>query len=182
MFIKQLSQQTISPLSNTFLFELANIPTEDQSLLKKLSLRALNMIYNYTNGRVITETGFEIYIDLADASYAQRLPVRPIFNISSISTFDTDNVETVLDTSSYHYVEGDNTVFFKDWPTNIRSERAFKITMTAGYDSQNIPLDLIAALEQLTIFLYENRGDNTATANIPVSVSMLLDPFVVHRL
>ena len=181
MFIKQLNQQTISPLSNTFLFELANIPLEDQSLLKKLSLRALNMIYTYTNGRVVTETNFEIYIDLADVALAQRLPVRPIFDIASVSVFNIDNEETTLLDTSYHFVQGDSAIFFKTFPSDVRSERTFKITMSAGYDAQNTPLDLIGAVEQLTIFLYENRGDSMTT-EIPLSIRMLLDPYVIHRL
>ena len=181
MFIKQLSTQSVSPLSNTFLFELANIPEEDQNLLKKLSLRALNMIYTYTNGRVITETNFEIYIDYDELdSYSYTLPVRPITTITSISSFDVDNAETVMDTADYYYVVGDNTVFFKDLPRNVRPNRSYKIAMTAGYDFNNTPLDLIAAVEQLTIFLYENRGD-TATLDIPVSIRMLLDTYVIHR-
>lgn len=182
MFVKQLNTQSVSPLSNNFLFDFSNIPDEDQNLVKKLSLRALNMVYTYTNGRVITETDFEIYVDLADISDKYRLPVRPLFSVTSISTFDQDNVETVMDTSNYYFVEGDNTIFFIDTPTQVRLERSMKITMKAGYDPLNIPLDLLAAVEQLTVFLYENRGDNTNTTDIPVSIRLLLDPYVVHRL
>ncbi len=182
MFIKQLNTQSVSPLSNSFLFEVANIPDEDQNLVKKLSLRALNMVYTYTNGRVVTETDFEIYVDLADITEKYRLPVRPLFDITSIQTFDDKNIATTMDTSKYYFVVGDNTLFFNDVPTNVRPERSMKITMKAGYDPLNIPIDLLAAVEQLTIFLYENRGDNNETRELPVSVRLLLDPYVVHRL
>lgn len=181
MFIKQLNTQEISPLSNTFLFEVSNIPEEDQSLIKKLSLRALNMIYTYTNGRVLTDTDFEIYVDSDEIVEELRLPVRPLLDVASIKVYDRDNVESTVSTSDYYFVAGDHEIFFDNLPSQVREKRSMKITMSAGYNITNTPLDLLGALEQLTLFLYENRGDNTNTTEIPLSIRLLLDPYVIHR-
>lgn len=118
------------------------------------------------------------------------LPFSPVVSVESIKTFDDDDTETTVASSTYIVdtfrkparvvLRNGNT-----WPNANREVNALIIRYTAGYGTASqIPEAIRLAMLQLIAYSYEHRGDQmeTAAPAIPESVQTLLRPYQMMSL
>ena len=121
---------------------------------------------------------------------AQRIPLMrgPNAAVTSISTFDRDDTETVYAASNYIVDDSQlkPEVVLRDgavWPGNLRIAKAVKIVFTAGYaNAAAVPQDIKTAMLQLVAHWYENRESvivGSISSEVPMTVNLLLDPYRV---
>ncbi|OJU12750.1 MAG: hypothetical protein BGN85_08785 [Alphaproteobacteria bacterium 64-11] len=118
-----------------------------------------------------------------------KLPF-PDVSVVEIAYYDAENVKQIVDSSLYDLlqdIDGSN-VWFKDaftYPTIYYNRRdGLQITMTAGYgaDSSAVPEAIRHAIMMLATHWYGNRsavedGRNNAPLEVPLGVSMLIEPY-----
>lgn len=184
MYTRLIQKPTFTPLSTAYLMEYLRAPAEDESLVKKLALRAQEAFSKFTNGNIVSETTYEIHYDTVE--YLNKavieLPHRPVMAIESIVYYDVNNTEVTINSNEYVFIPGDFRLVRSGlWnPVNPRDVASLKIVYRAGRDPGAVDDDILAGIEQYTLFLYENRGDTTTV--LPDSIGQLWAPFVIYRL
>lgn len=122
-----------------------------------------------------------------------ELLLRPAVAITSITTYDDDDVATVVDEDIYRLDASDpmwpSRVSLKRgfwWPTDLRLTNAFEIAYTVGYaDAAAVPGDIKQALLQLVAYLYDHRGScecSTGGADscmIPCGAALLVSNYTL---
>jgi uncharacterized phiE125 gp8 family phage protein len=111
------------------------------------------------------------------------LPKSPIRAVSSITYFDTENVQRSAEITDFYLFLGEDYATLrpkpgKNWPSTSIREDAITITFTAGYTVA--PPALVSAILLMIGHLYENRaatGDDVA--EIPLGVDALVS---FHRI
>lgn len=183
MYIRLIQKAVITPLNTAFLMEYLRAPAEDESLVKKLALRAQEAFVKFTNGNTVSETEYEVTYDTIEYynSTTIELPHRPILSIKSVVYYTADNQEVAIDPSEYLHLPGDYRVIRPGmWNTdNPRPLGSLKINYVAGRSFGAVDDDILAGIEQYVTYLYENRGDTSNT--LPDSVATLWAPFVIYR-
>lgn len=113
--------------------------------------------------------------DLTFAAREILLPRPPLQSVSSVVTFDDDDVSSTFDSDNY-FVDTDGEpgrVVLRrgqSWPTALRVGNAIQITYVAGYSDaggsptvdglrENVPAAIKRAVLADVAHLYENRGD-----------------------
>lgn len=95
-----------------------------------------------------------------------RFPHRPIYSISSITYYDTDNAQQTLATSVYELDANDGYVRLKyeqEWPDTAVRWDAVQVNYTLGEheDSTSVPAVAKQAMLLLVGYYFDaNRGDN----------------------
>lgn len=72
-----------------------------------------------------------------------------------------------------------------EWPATIAEPESVTITATVGYPDDELPNDVRCALLLIIGHLYANRESvviGTISSELPMGVSMLLDPYKIHRI
>ncbi len=117
-----------------------------------------------------------------------EIPKGPVSALTSVSTFDLDDVETALSASTDYRLDDSGEiqrVVLRDgavWPTELRESKAIKVLFVAGYGATaaSVPDPLIVAMKMLLAHWYENREavvTGTTATELPLSVKVLLDPY-----
>ena len=97
----------------------------------------------------ITLDGFTDQIDL---------PVEPVDSVNSVTYFDSDNLETVMDPGDY-YLQGNSLYASSSWPA-IYSGSKVTIEWVSGSSEVNPQVQIAAML--IVGHLYRNREATTA--------------------
>lgn len=121
------------------------------------------------------------------------LPIGDLQSVTSVSTFDLDNSETVFDAANY-FLNTNQTpgeVILNSgvvWPTFTRNRMGIKVVYVAGYGdaATDVPGALRIAIKQLAAHWYENRelvktqsDQNQAMA--PMHVLSIINKYKVGR-
>ena len=151
----------------------------EQHCINSLITQSYTVTYDYhdrSNGFWIVKRKF-------------RLPQSPIQEIETITTYDSDNNATELDSDNYR-LSGDYIVLNDNasWPTNLRLYDCLQIDFIAGFsdEANGIPKSIIQAMKMLVATWYENRESitddvlasmNSNALEIPFGVKSLLAPY-----
>ena len=116
---------------------------------------------------------------------AVRLPLWPVRAIASIIYKDAAGADVTLPTSAWQADLDASPVrilpdYGQSWPAARASQRAIRITFTAGYaDAASIPADLKAALLLIVGHLYNHReavADNSPRV-LPMGAEAIIDRY-----
>lgn len=115
----------------------------------------------------------------------------PFVSVSKVETVDEDGTLTEFSTSNYFSTResGFGKLVLRSgqtWPLIVPPVRAIggiKITFSAGYGSSasDVPAPLLHAIKLLVGHYYENREAVVSAAEMPFSVTRLLQPYKVLR-
>ena len=89
------------------------------------------------------------------------LPFTPTQSVTSVKTFDRDNVESTFDAAKYGVDLNSGRVYLHEgeiWPVNLRAREAVKIEYVAGWGSGSIPMPIIQGIIALVQSMYEGCG------------------------
>jgi uncharacterized phiE125 gp8 family phage protein len=124
---------------------------------------------------------------MADNGRQFRLIMPPLISVTSITTYDANDVGTVWDTSNY-FVDatsdpGRIAVRSGGFPKPGRAAAGIEIIFDAGYgaDPDDVPEALREAVLRLTADAYLNR-DGHGVRILPLAVQSLLAPYKRVRL
>lgn len=173
----------------------------DDSLITNLIKTARIFCEEYTGRALINQT-YEFYIDSfseidtplwegirigADINLYKNyisLPRPPLYSVTSIYTYDDSDNGTLFPTASYYVdsVAQPGRIVLRNgqtWPSSLRTANAVKVTYVAGYGSSStdVPESLITGIKEHISYLYENRGDDQITRDIPVIAKQLYQPY-----
>lgn len=114
-----------------------------------------------------------------------RLPLGPVASITSVTYFDTDNVQQALSADVYTHLAGPLGDYItlkpdQSWPSAYGRPDAVSVTYVAGSAVEDVPASVKAAILLLVAHWYENREAAAAGAmsELPMAVSALISP---HR-
>lgn len=129
------------------------------------------------------------YSDTPSVNYIE-LPRSPVQSVTSIKSFSDDNTATTLAATNYYVdtVRVPARIVLRDggsWPTDLRNANGIEVLYTAGYGASraDIPEPIRVAMLEYVTFMYEHRGDfeRFPPPKPPVSIQMLLQPYVIMR-
>lgn len=134
----------------------------------------------------------------AEAQFRNRkndfieLPWPPAISITSISTFNDVNVETVYPATNYFLDNADNDIYARvifnfnaQFPSNLRDRNAIKIVFKVGYGlaKDEVPADMRVGISMISAYLYGNRGDcNDCSCVAASGGKSFLDLNVIHTI
>jgi len=140
--------------------------TYDDNLITALIIMARQFVEQYIISSLITQN-WSVYYDYKDVKWYSpknfiRLPMKPVQNITTITTYDDCDNATVFDSSNYRLSTGDNRIVLNNncyWPDNLRLYDCMEIDFVAGFGSEaaNVPLSIVQAMKLLVGQWYENR-------------------------
>lgn len=112
-----------------------------------------------TDSALLTQT-LRVEVDLFDSEMV-RLPSRPVQSVSSITYYDSGNVQQTVSTDIYSLDANNRAVRLKYdqlWPDTIERWDAISITYVAGYTSRRlVPSVAKQAMRLLVGYYFENR-------------------------
>jgi Phage gp6-like head-tail connector protein len=172
--------------------------TDEDDLISLLMTSARRMAEEYTQRAFITQT-WELTMDgfscadpdaffpgtvMLPATFALgggqsvNLGHGPIQTVNSITTYDTDNSATVIDSAVYRLDAPGERLVLNDnqqWPTNLRSQDVVVVNYDCGYgdDGGDVPEPIVQAIIQQVAAMYEDRK----CADLQPGVMSLLNPF-----
>jgi uncharacterized phiE125 gp8 family phage protein len=165
--------------------------TTDDDLINILRQVAREMVENYTNRSLITQTRV-IKLDNFPCFDTIRLTHGPIQSLTSITYDDANDASQTLASSAY-WTDFDSNiarvVVKNSWPATYDKPNAVQITYVAGYGTagSDVPQPLKQAMLLIIGHLYENRqqvivsGSPTAALEIPFGASVLMSPYVLEQ-
>lgn len=105
------------------------------------------------------------------------LPYPPINSITSITTFNRQNVAAVFPSASY-ILDGFRVSLNEGvtWPTELRHRAGVKVRYSAGYGEAKLPTPIKLAMMQHIVAMYECRGG----CDIPAAAKVGLDPYRIR--
>lgn len=109
------------------------------------------------------------------------LPFLPIQSITSIKTYDRDNVESTFAASNYNLDESGGRIYLNEsttWPVNLRHREAVKIEYISGYgDSpEDVPAPILQAVQYFVHGMYDCRG----VCDMPDKSKRILSPYKIE--
>jgi uncharacterized phiE125 gp8 family phage protein len=159
----------------------------DDSLIETYIKSARRYAESYTHKSFITQTK-EIYFnyhDFVPRNQFIRLPISPIQTISSFTTYDDQNVGTIVSTDDYYLGNGGlvlNSSYY--WPSYNRYIDTYKVVATVGFgDAEDVPEDIKQAILMLVAHSYQNREalhdpvNSTPSNTMPFGVTSLLSTY-----
>lgn len=190
-----------------------SLETEDSGVLQSLIVSAREYVEFQTRRALITQT-WTLYLDhypkVSDPlgwwdgvrsgsieAGDQRsiiLPISPLQSVTSLSTFDTSNNETLFPADRYYLniTQSMGEVILNNgvvWPTFTRNRNGIKIVYVAGYGdlATDVPGALRTAIKLLVTHWYENREftkiqSDMNQASAPLHVQSLLNRYTVKKL
>lgn len=153
---------------------------EDDELIASLITAARQQAEEYTRRSFVTQT-LELSLDLEDLfehPYIE-LPRSPVQSIESINSYDGDDQESVVSSSSYR-LSGDRVVLTSGgtWPSNLRDRDCIVVRYVAGYGAASaVPEAIKTAIKAMVAHAYDNRAQVSIDAGLPY-----LHPYKVYRL
>lgn len=156
---------------------------EEEAFVKRLALRAQDAFTKFTNGNVISQTTYETTFDNVEIAGKQiiELPFRPLLHVGPVHAYYADETNETISHTEYSYSVGDHRLFREGtWSLeNPRTINTLKVEYDVGKDPNAVDDDLLVALEQYVVYLYENRGDTNLI--LPDSIAQLWAPYVIYR-
>ena len=86
------------------------------------------------------------------------LPFAPLQSVTSVVTYDRDNVSATYSASRYGVDLTSGRIYLNEgetWPSNLRAQDAVEVTYVAGYGSGSIPSAILEAVRLYTASLYD---------------------------
>ncbi|MER2519736.1 MAG: head-tail connector protein [Bdellovibrionales bacterium] len=129
-------------------------------------------------------------LSCADCGYV-ALARAPLMAVSSVQTFDDNDVATVWNAANYYVDtahEPGRLALRRGavWPVPTRAVNGLMIQYMAGYGAEAgaVPETIRMAIRQLVAHWYEHRGEASldAAAMAPLTVRALLDPYRLRSL
>lgn len=167
--------------------------TDDDALITSQIVSARNFVEAYTKRFCINQT-WEVSWDLDDNPDEKRFlaPGRGrIESVTSITSYDSDDVGTVFDAANYR-ISGDRIVL-KDnaeWPALQRCFDTLVVRLLFGFGATvgDVPDDIKQAIMMLVSHWYDNReasGDpmfgKDKKAQIPFGVTPILEKYRIFQ-
>ena len=125
-------------------------------------------------GRKLISQTWTVELDEDEIADEITLPILPLISVTSINTYDNAGVETLVASSNYQVLDGDESMVVLtstgEWPTDVRDYRAMKITAVFGYAT--LPMDITLAFRQLLLFYYLTKGigENHTVSGMPITI------------
>lgn len=164
--------------------------TEENGYVQGLIVAARQMVENYTNRALITQT-WKAYFDRFPIGYNPvDLPKAPVQSVTSITYVDSDGDTQTLASSEYT-VDTDSEpgrfylAYNKTWPSVRNVAKAVTVTFTAGYgDAEDVPDAIKQAMFLMIGHLYENREvlSPVKLEEVPMAFKALLSPYRIWTL
>lgn len=159
---------------------------DDDDLIANLISTARIEAEWYTRRAFITQS-WTLWLDHWPVSGIVRIPLPPLISVSSVSTYSTGDVETVLDSDTYRTdtASAPARLQIKNALSppvvTLRAINGVSIAYTAGYgDADDVPAAICQAIQIRVADLYANRGDAAITADS--RAGRLLAPYRVAEL
>lgn len=160
--------------------------SDDDALIARL-ITAARARAEWHTGRALNTQSWILWLDSWPECGVIEIPLPPLQNVASVTTYALDDSTTALDPATYQVDMASaparltlrSTVLP---PDNLRAIDSVAVAFTAGYGdaADDVPAGFRAAILELIAFLYEHRGE--APAELPLDVLALLAPFRVFHL
>ncbi|QKS71908.1 phage head-tail connector protein [Paenalkalicoccus suaedae] len=139
---------------------------------------------DYAEGKLrrsIAKKTYRLTLDQRDNSLIE-LPVPPVVELVSISTYDRDDSEVILDETDYFFDRESEParIIFKN-ELRTRKYNAIKMEFISGWLPEEVPGAIKSAIKLIAANMYENREPVALGPNaqkIPFTVDSLLS---IHR-
>ncbi len=95
------------------------------------------------------------------------LPFPPLQSVTSIVTYDRDNIGTTFNASRYQVDLTSGRIYLNEgetWPSDLRAQDAVQVTYVAGYGSGSIPAPILEAIRMYVQSMYEGCAGMTDQA------------------
>lgn len=182
--------------------------TAEDTLLTQYITDARLMIERITGRKLINQTITAYYTDFNGHSVSSawwsghrvmherdlykkqeiELEFSPVQSITSLSTVESDNSETVVTSTQYYLDNYDDDMRSVIRPVSVmtlgsRNENNLKAVYVAGYgpSSSDVPSALRRAIIILAGQLYVNRGDCGDKCQSSCGVSQMINPYIVKH-
>lgn len=157
---------------------------EEDSLITSYIEAATGYLDGYSGilGRaLITQTWQQSYPRF---SRVMSLPLDPVQSISSVTYYDTDNVQQTLSASNYSLYGGWEPFFYADQdvtlPSTYERPDAVTITFVAGYGDAgtDVPPQIRQAIKLMVAHWIRNReAAGARMSETPLGVEHMLSPY-----
>jgi uncharacterized phiE125 gp8 family phage protein len=148
----------------------SNEPTAENQVLALYLATALELFEEYTNGRVVLSTTFtEFKPNWGHSCRPLQLSKAKVTNVESVAYYDLDDTLQTVDPYSYGVdLSGTPALLWmldgEAFPSlNPYRPRPVAITYTAGWDAEQVPVQIPASVKTgiflLATHLYQYRGD-----------------------
>lgn len=144
---------------------------------------AMDVPNGAVNKALITQT-WTLSVRHPDRLWRVYLPITPVQSITSITYYDTDNVQQSLVVDDFHLYGDEDWAYIvpkenKEWPSVYKRLDAITVTFVAGFGSatNDVPESIRQAIRLTVAHWYEHRTavvTGTITAEVPLSVQMLI--------
>ena len=115
---------------------------EDDDVVARLIDWAYRHLEGETNRKFLGQT-WTYTLDSAEISDPIRLPLVPLVSVSSITTTDDDDAETLVAVSIYQVRAGENPrialTLNGEWPSDEREYDSMAIVCVCGYEGDTVP-------------------------------------------
>lgn len=165
--------------------------TDENALFQALIEAAVSHVDGYSGvlGRaLLTQTWQQSYPGFTTGL---RLPVGDLISISTVTYYDSDNVQQTLSSTVYRGLTDSRGPYVAEkpdqsWPSAYTRDDAVTVTWTAGYGATaaSVPAAIRHALLLLIGHWYENRESvviGAPVASLPMAVESLLAPYRLRR-
>ena len=159
--------------------------TKDATLITASVNAAILWVEKYCNRALVTQT-ITLELDSFEFIAPFFIPNPPLVSLTTLKTFDEDDVATTVSSSNYRILGADpaRIVQVGDGWTIERTDKAVELIYIAGYGAASaVPDDIKAAIVLLFADLYENRQTIVmgATSRLPL-LAELLAPYRIGHL
>jgi uncharacterized phiE125 gp8 family phage protein len=164
--------------------------TDHDERLQPLRSAVRQQVEGDTGRALVTQT-LDVYFDAAPEGCELWLPSPPLQSVSSVTTYDTANVGTVMSSADYLVDTASEPARIvlndgKTWPSGLRSANAIVVRIVAGYGSANaVPEALKQAQHLLIGSLSEHREQVIVSQfagqflTVPYGYKQLITPYRV---
>lgn len=146
--------------------------SDDDSIISQLSLAAQKLVENKVNKALGVQTRTTTF-DLSEICPLMKMPrCLSITTIDSITSYDSDNVASVVDVADYTLLT--SRVRFSTMPNDFRQEDSMVFEYTLG--SNTLSDNLLLSIKMICLNWYENRESlqELNLQEMPLSVEALL--------
>lgn len=162
--------------------------TTDDTLIDALITAARLRCEQYTRRALINQT-WDLGLDYVPTCDFIELPKAPLSSVTSVTSYVDGDTATVFSASNYNvntWSQPGKIILRHDavWPDGeLRTSNPMVIRFVAGYgaSASNVPAALRAAILQMVLAWYENRGDEAQSdaMAIPAAAKALMNPYRV---
>lgn len=164
----------------------------EDSLIDLLVSSARRSAEEYTRRAFITQSwkltldGFGYIEDVPRNEYEAyfgtrsniNLPRPPLQSVTSITTYDRENNDTVFASSNYTVDTAGARIFLNSgaaWPINLRDNASMEILFVAGYG--NAATDVPEPIKQAVLMHISRMYDHRGVCEMPKTTKQLLNDF-----